>query len=515
MNVPKGPALALLILGPLGIGGVLLHGSTSPPAPPPPGSEAERRAIAEYKAGVCHCPDPTSPAGACPSDPPTRAKVVLASARSNRPDVPTYARDIAPIVQRHCQECHRDGNIAPFPLLTYQQVKSHATDIATLTTDRRMPPWPAERGFESTPFRHDRSLTEQDIDRIADWVDAGAPEGDPADLPPNPSFPEGWSLGTPDLVLEMPEAFEVPASGEDIYRCFVIPTGLAEDAQVIGVEYQPGNPRVVHHIIGYVDATGAARERDEEEPGDGYTCFGGPRIEPTGDLGGWAPGATAGFLPDGIGRIVPKGSDVVLQVHYHASGKPETDRSRVGLYFAKPDRPVRQAFHWWAAGAEGFTIPAGEPAVRLQGSWTMPVDVQLVAVSPHMHLIGRQMTMTARLPDGAVLNLIRIPDWDFNWQLQYLFERPIDLPEGTVIEVDATYDNSTANRNQPEGGPRPVKFGEATYDEMCYGFFGVVKRDQDLTRPGERDDLLEIFARKAGQQQEDDQRPPDAAAGDE
>jgi Copper type II ascorbate-dependent monooxygenase, C-terminal domain len=358
-------------------------------------------------------------------------------------------------------------------------------------------------------------LTEAEIETIDSWVEAGCTEGDPVDLPPNPQFVEGWTLGQPDLVLELPVDYEVPAVGADIYRCFVIPSNLPADTQVVGLEYRPGNPRVVHHIIGYVDANGEAKKQDAEEDGPGYTCFGGPKIDPSGDLGGWAPGATADFLPEGIGRIIPKSSDIVLQVHYHPTGKPETDRSRVGLYFAKPDHPIKQTFHWWAAGAYDFKIPAGSTDFHLDGAWEMPVDVQLVAVSPHMHLLGRQMTMTAKKPDGTTIDLIRIPNWDFNWQLQYLFDQPIELPAGSVINVEATYDNSAANPNQPVNPPKEVHFGEATTDEMCFGFFGVVKKDQDLTKPGQRDDLLEILEKQAEEYEKKAREGHKSAAGSE
>lgn len=348
-----------------------------------------------------------------------------------------------------------------------------------------MPPWRAVPGY-GPKFQHDRSLPPQDIATLVAWADAGAPEGNLADLPPPPKFSEGWTLGAPDVEIVMPEPFEIPASGGDIYRCFVIPNPLSEDAQVIGIEFRPGNPRVVHHIAGYIDTTGEARKKDEAEPGQGYTCFGVPQIKIRGDLSGWAPGANPAFLSERAGRILPKGSDIVLQVHYHPDGKPETDISRIGLYLAPKDKPIKKAFTWMAAANQDFRIPPGESNYEVVGaSVPMPVDVQILAVSPHMHRIGRDMEVWAELPDKTRKDLIHIDPWDFNWQLQYYLERPLDLPKGSVVKVRAHYDSSKLTD--------PVKYGEATTDEMCFGFFGIVKKNQDLTRPGEKDDLRDLL----------------------
>jgi hypothetical protein len=462
-------------------------------------------------AGCCSVAE--DPAGATCSIPPSRG-AILASLRSvpvEEPSegAPTYTKDVAPLIQKHCQECHRSGKIAPFSLTNYEEAKRQASNLATVTLDRRMPPWLADPDY-GQKFRHDRSLSEAEIQVFQDWLDAGTPEGDPADLPPAPTFPEGWKLGEPDLVIELPEEYEIPADGADIYRCFVIPNPLPEDAEIIGLEYQPGNARVVHHILGYIDTTGQARELDAAEEGAGYTCFGGPRINVRGDLGGWAPGADADYLPDGIGRVLPKGADIVLQVHYHATGKPEKDRTRLGLYLAPKGKPIKQAMHWWAAGPdyaeikpvnrEGgglrFEIPEGADNHRIVArTLPLPCDLEIVAVSPHMHKIGKDMEMFAVLPEsegrpGEKVPLIRISSWDFNWQLQYQLAEPLRLPAGTVIHAVAHFDNKD-NPNK-EGGPGPVLEGEATYEEMCFGFFAAVKAGQDLTK-GDKDDLQELF----------------------
>ncbi len=408
---------------------------------------------------------------------------------------PNYSRDVASILYENCVSCHRPGQIGPFSLETYDQARKRAADLADVAGQRLMPPWGAEPGF-GPAFQHDRSLSTEEIATLTAWADAGAPEGNAADLPERPKFVDGWALGTPDLEIAMPEEFAIPATGGDIYRCFVISTHLPHDVYISGIEYRPGNGRVVHHILGYVDASGEALARDEAEPGPGYTCFGGPRIEQLhGDLGGWAPGVEASELAEGVGRSLPRGAAVVMQVHYHPNGKDETDRSRIGLYFSK--KPVKKTFQWAAVLNTKFRLEPEQPeSWEVRATWTAPVDLEAYSVAPHMHLLGKDMTMTARLPDGEVIPLIKIGRWDFQWQQQYFLERPITLPAGTVIEALAHFDYSRANPNNTfrEQTKMPVvTWGEATTDEMCIGFIGVVKKHQDLTKPGELDDLRHIL----------------------
>ena len=277
---------------------------------------------------------------------------------------PTYCKDVAPILQKNCQECHRPGQVGPFSLETYDQARKRASDIAAVVEDRAMPPWKADPHV-GVKFKDVRTLSDQDIATVVAWAEADAPEGNRADLPPAPKFPDDWQLGTPDLVVDIGADFTVPASGDDIYRCFVVPTHLEKDQYVAAVEYRPGNRRVVHHILAFVDTSGKARERDQAEPGPGYTCFGGPGEPIHGGLGGWAPGNQASFLPDGIGRSLPKQSDVIVQVHYHPQGKAETDRSKIGLYFSK--KPVKQVMHWGIRHQPGPGAPSGPVEYRGQG----------------------------------------------------------------------------------------------------------------------------------------------------
>lgn len=422
----------------------------------------------------------------------------------------TFTQDVASILQRHCQECHRPGQVGPFSLMNFREAAKRAIDIAQVAGDRQMPPWKPTPHF-GPEFKNDRSLSEAEIATLQAWADSGAPEGDPKDMPPPVTFSDDWALGKPDLILEASEDFTIPAEGEDIYRCFVIPTSLAGDASISAIEYRPGNRRVVHHVLSYVDTSGKARELDAADPGLGYSCFSGPGVEIHGDLGGWAPGNEPSRLPDGIGRIMPKGADVVMQVHYHPSGKVETDRTRIGLYFAKT--PIKQALHWSAAVNFGLKIPAGDPNFRSECHWPVPVDCTAIAVTPHMHMIGHDMTMTLTLPDGkTTIPLVKISDWDFGWQNTYYFREPVDLPKGSVLNVEAHYDNSASNPRNPNHPPVPVQWGEGTKDEMCIGFIGVVKKGQDLTQPGQKDDLRQIIDKQIEEFRKEQQRRAEAAA---
>jgi len=407
-------------------------------------------------------------------------------------DAPTYSKEVARILQQNCRECHRKGQVGPFALDTYEQARKRAEDIAAVAEDRAMPPWKAAPNV-GLKFKHDRSLSAQDIATLASWAEAGAPEGDPALLPPPKKFPEDWTLeGGPDLILDIGTDFQVPAAGGDIYRCFVVPTSLPRDTYISGIEYQPGNRRVVHHVLGYVDTQGAARKKDAAEPGPGYTCFSGPGVEIHGTLGGWAPGNQPTQLEDGIGRFLPRNADVIIQVHYHPDGKVEVDRTRIGLRFSR--KPIRQTLHWNAALNLDMKLPFGESNTEIQAAWPVPVDLVAHAVVPHMHLLGKDMLMTVTFPDGRTQDLIKIDNWDFNWQYSYYFEKPLDLPKGSVVKVVAHYDNSAGNPRRPkEMKPEEVRWGEATTDEMCIGFIGVTKKGQDLTRAGEKDDLMDIF----------------------
>ena len=385
---------------------------------------------------------------------------------------PTFSHEVVRILQQRCQVCHRPGEHAPFPLLTYRDAYERRDDIRDAVQGRVMPPWKPVPGFGE--FLEPRRLADDEIATLVRWIEAGAPEGDRAKLPPPLTFPEGWRLGPPDHVLEMAEAYTVPARATDVYRCFVLPTSFREDRWVTKVEYAPGDRKLVHHILAYIDTTGAAEKLDRDDPGPGYTCFGGPGFAPSGGLSGWAPGAPPRVMPAGVGMFLPAGARVVLQMHYNNNGtESRTDRTRVALHFATS--PIDKRQRGIPVLNPTFTIPPGERRYEVRASWTVPPgrDVHANAIAPHMHLLGREMKVTATYPDGTVRPLIHIDDWDFHWQGSYTFAQPVPLPGGTRIDMVAVYDNSTENPRQPSKPPRPVSWGDGTTDEMAIVFLGV------------------------------------------
>ena len=384
---------------------------------------------------------------------------------------PTFSNEVVRILQSRCQTCHRPGEHAPFPLLTYRDVYERRDDIKDAVRGRVMPPWKPVPGFGD--FAEPRRLTDAELTTLVSWLEAGAPEGDRAKLPAPRVFPEGWRLGPPDHVLEMAEAFTVPAKASDVYRCFLIPTNFPEDRWVTKVEFAPGDRKLVHHILSYIDTGSAAAELDKADPGPGYTCFGGPGFLPAGGLSGWAPGIQPRVTDSGVGMLLPKGSTVVLQMHYNNSAtESRTDRTRLALHFA--EGPIEKRQRGMAVVNRTFTIPPGERRYEVRGSLTVPAgrDLHANTIAPHMHLLGREMKVTATYPDGTVRPLIHIDDWDFNWQGNYTFTQPIPLPAGTRIDMVAVFDNSVENLRQPSRPPRPVSWGEGTTDEMAIVFLG-------------------------------------------
>lgn len=389
----------------------------------------------------------------------------------------TFNKDIAPIVWKECAGCHRPGEVGPFSLLSYEDVSKRATLVNDVVSKRQMPPWKAEPGYGQ--FHDEHRLSDAQLALISEWVEGGCERGDPNELPRAPKFADGWQLGEPDLILTMDAPFQVPASGDDLFQCFVIPTGLSEDKAVSSIEFRPGNAKVVHHALFFLDSRGQARERDAKDPAPGYASFGGPGILPTGMLGGWAPGTGIKPLPEGIGRLLPKNSDLVLQVHYHPSGKPETDQSRIGIRFTKSPVAETRILTAIALVDRAIRIPAGDAAYHVTPKdFVLPVDVEAIGITPHMHWIGKEMKVWATKPDGTQVPLIWIKDWDFNWQGNYQFAEPIPLPKGTRIELSSTYDNSAANPRNPNDPPKLVTFGEQTTDEMCLCGIQVLPKEQ-------------------------------------
>jgi len=398
------------------------------------------------------------------------AAVFLLAGTAPALEPPTFSDEVVRILQARCQTCHRAGEHAPFPLLTYRDAAERLDDIRDAVRGRVMPPWKPVPGFGD--FVEPRRLPDAEMATLVRWIEAGAPEGDPAKLPPPRAFPSGWRLGPPDHVLEMAEAFTVPARASDVYRCFLIPTNFPEDRWVTKVEFAPGDRQLVHHILTYLDTGSAAADLDRADPGPGYPCFGGPGFLPAGGLSGWAPGAPPRVTDEGVGILLPKGATVVLQMHYdNNAAESRTDRTRLALHFARG--PIDKRQRSIAVLNRTFTIPPGARRHEVQGSWTARVDMHANMISPHMHLLGREMKVTATYPDGKVRPLIHIDDWDFNWQGGYVFRRPIPLPAGTRIDMVALFDNSAENTRQPSRPPRPVNWGEGTTDEMAIVFVGV------------------------------------------
>jgi hypothetical protein len=358
----------------------------------------------------------------------------------------TFSEHVAPIVFANCTSCHREGEAAPFALTTYAEARPLARQIARMVQRREMPLWLPEK--TDFAFAHARGLDDEQIAVIQRWVAGGAPEGDRAKLPPLPSFTTGWQIGTPDLVVRMPEAFEVPASGPDIYRNFVVPLGLDQDAWVRAVDFRPSARSVVHHSLFFLDSTGVARERDAADPQPGFSAgMGGlgfrvprgggapnllgvaaqlgvgaqPLSRAGGALGGWAVGARAIELPDGLAYYVPKGADLILSTHFHPSGQVEREQSTIGLYFSKT--PPQQSFTGIQLPPifgvlEGLDIAPGDTSYALADSFTLPVDVRAFRVGGHAHYLAKEMKLTATFPDGVTKTLLWIKDWDFAWQEQ-------------------------------------------------------------------------------------------------
>ena len=399
---------------------------------------------------------------------------------------PTYNKDIAPILYENCARCHRPGEVAPFSLLTYQDAAKRATLIATVTKKRYMPPWKPEPGYGN--FDHVRRLTDEQIARIQEWVETGTPEGDAADKPAVPTFPTGWQAGEPDQVLKFAEAHRLPADGRDEFRCFVLPMNLAKESYVSGAEFRPGNPKIVHHALIFLDSTGTARKLAAASGGSGYPCFGGPGFTGAGLLVGWAPGYTPLPAEPALSLPVRPGTDVVVQIHYHPSGKPEQDQSSLGLKFSGPPTKGRALL---LVMNRYLDIPAGESHYVVKGSVTVPQDAELWGITPHAHFLATDMKVNARLPDGSILPLIWIKDWDFNWQGQYRYNAPIKLPKGTKIELEYVYDNSAGNPHNSSNPPVRVRFGEQTKDEMALAFLGLVLPSPNDVQPFQRAVVLQ------------------------
>lgn len=408
--------------------------------------------------------------------------LLLALAAQSAPKTTvTFNKQIAPIIYKNCSTCHRPGEAAPFSLLSFADVVRKAKTIGKVTASHVMPPWKAEPA--SYAYRDERRLKAEEIELIQAWLKQGMPEGDPGDKIEPPKFASGWMLGEPDLVVEMPAAYHVPADGPDIYRNIAVPLALTEDKWITAIDMKPSARAVVHHVLYFADAKGRIHERQQQgsEPGFSGMRAGGASIP----LGGWAIGAQPHFFPEGLALRVPKGSDLVVQYHFHPTGKPEAEKSVIGLYFAKkaPDRTltrIQMPPHY--SLFSGLDIPAGEKDFVLRDSYTLPVAIDAVGVGAHAHYIAKQMKMTATLPGGEVKTLLFIKDWDFAWQDRYYFQQFVPLPQGTKLDVEIHWDNSAGNPRNPSSPPVRVTWGEESKDEMGSVSLIAVPREQSDLR---------------------------------
>ncbi|MBK5292023.1 MAG: thiol-disulfide isomerase [Acidobacteriia bacterium] len=387
---------------------------------------------------------------------------VVAFATPAFPATPTFSKDIAPILFNSCTECHRKGEAAPMQLMTYKEARPWAKAIRERVLSRAMPPWFADPAHGK--FHNDRSLSQREIDTVTAWVDAGAPEGDRKLLPAPPQYVEGWSIGKPDLIVELTEEVSVPASGVIPYLYYTVDPGLTQDKWVQAAEVRPGNRAVVHHVIVSI-----------LEPGSNATGSSGQTRRP--GLVGFAPGDQPMQLRPGIAKQLKAGSKLVFQMHYTPNGKAATDRTRAGVIFSK--EPVRQAHRGGMIPNFMFRIPPGAPSHEVKSSWTAKQDVLLTGLMPHMHVRGKDFLYTAVYPDGKTEVLLNVPRYDFNWQLNYQLAEPKLLPKGTRIDCVAHFDNSPNNQFNPDPATE-VKWGNQTWEEMMIGWFNYILPDENL-----------------------------------
>lgn len=402
-------------------------------------------------------------AGKNPSPSATKSEGCLLMSGKAIPARITYAEHTKKILDRSCVNCHRPGQLGPFSLQGYENARKWAPMISETVTSRKMPPWLASRGFNH--FLDDISLTEYEIAVLDRWAKTGAQRGDVTKEPGDPKYFSGdWQLGEPDLILAPNEPYELAADGElDVYRRFVIRTNFSETKWIKAADVLPGNKAVVHHVIIYLDERGATKDgRNTYRIGN--NLFARQDLMPDGSLGGWAPGGSISKPPDGLAFELKPGATVWVEVHYHKTGKPEKDLTKIGIYFAK--EPVRKALTLAWLPDPTFRIPPGKANYTLRSSWRIPSDVTLHSITPHMHYRGKSMRVELLMPDGSKKPIILIENWDFGWQRTYLFAEPIKAPAGSKIIAETVFDNSASNPRNPIVPPVQVTWGEKTTDEM-------------------------------------------------
>lgn len=386
----------------------------------------------------------------------------------------TFTRDIAPIVQEHCQRCHRPGEGTPFSLMSYETAKPWFDDIKDMVQQRAMPPWFEDGTTEK--FENNPSLTQAQIDTIVNWINGGAPKGDPKDLPASRHFTAGWTIPKPDVTYQLPRPFKIPATGVLQYQYVIVPTHFDKDMWIQDVEAAPTDRTVVHHIVAFVRTPGSNYFKDEPL----NTFFEAPPAKkdvkavkgdvPSDWLVGYAPGQTPDMFKPGQAKLVPAGSDIVMEVHYMPEGKATTDRAKLGLVFAK--EPPKERAMTLSTGNESFRIPPGDPNYRVDATYTVQKDMTLLGMHPHMHTRGKDMQYRLVFPNGETKTILNVPHYNWHWQLWYNLEKPIALPKGTKIECTAHFDNSKDNPENPDP-TKTVTWGQQSFDEMMVCFFNV------------------------------------------
>ena len=388
-------------------------------------------------------------------------------------DEVTFNKDVANIIWKNCSDCHRPGEAAPFSLISYEDVRQRAEQIVEVTESRYMPPWLAET--TDYPLEGERKLSPDDLALLRQWVEAGSPEGS-EDIEP-PTWTSEWQLGTPDLVVTMPKSYELPAEGTDVYRNFIIPTSVKTPRNVRAMEFRPGNYRIVHHAFIMTDPTLRLRrfETDEEQPGfEGMDTRGAE--PPDGHFIGWQPGRGPYVAPEGMSwRLYPK-TDLVIQVHMQPTGKPEPIQASIGLYFT--DEPPQKYPTKIGLRSIEIDIPPGVEDYQIRDEFELPIDLTILAVAPHAHYLGKEMVGQVVLPDGTTETILSIKEWDPNWQREYRFRVPIDVPAGTRLVQQFTYDNSEHNIRNPHTPPQRVQYGLNATDEMGSLWFQVLPKSQ-------------------------------------
>ena len=402
----------------------------------------------------------------------------------------TFSRDIAPIIYENCTVCHRAGEIGPMSLTSYDEVRNWAPTIQYVTQIKYMPPWKPDKHYSR--FMGERGLTDDEISLIKKWVDGGMPQGNLSEEPPLPEFPEGSQIGKPDLVLSFKQAFTHKGNNRDRYQIFVLPTGLTEDRVVKGIELRPGNRKIVHHALFALDETGQAKQLDAQTSEYGYPGFGGYGVPVTENYPGYVPGSKVRLYAEGMGQKMTAGSNLLIQMHYAPVPVDEQDSTTVNIFFAdekeEVSRSVVQAIMLPFAPLiqNGPFVMLPETVNRFHCKFISPLDASLIAVGPHMHLLGKEWEVYAVSPSGDTTNLISIPDWDFNWQGGYFFKRLIKIERGSAIHAFATYDNTSNNFKNPNFPPKTVSWGEGTSDEMFYLPFFFIPY-----QPGDEDIIFE------------------------